>query len=69
MEEESVYLVGVVVEEGARTADGKYRFIYMGSVVENDKNILHIYTKNELTDEEIINRFAGTNGFQRIIRE
>ena len=67
--EEKLNLVGVVVDKASKWVDGKYRFMYMDSIVETDKNVLYVYTKDELTDEEIIKRFEGTTGFEKIVRE
>lgn len=61
-------LVGIILEKSANDLDGKYKFIYDGSSVVSDNNILYVITEEELSDEEIIRRFAGTYGFKEIVR-
>jgi hypothetical protein len=67
--EEKLNLVGVLVEKSAIGINGKYSFVYMDSIVESDKNVLYVYTKEELSDEDVIGRFKGTRGFEKIVRE
>lgn len=61
------YLAGIVVDETNKN-DGKYKFVFMDSVIESEKNVLYVSTQDELTDEEIVRRFKGTVGFEKIIR-
>jgi hypothetical protein len=62
------FLVGVMVSKDSGL-DGKYLFKYSGSNIESDNNILYVMTEKELSDEELLSRFNGTSGFEKIIRK
>ena len=66
--EQEKFLVGVMVSKDSGL-DGKYLFKYDGSNIESDNNILYVMTEKELSDEELLSRFNGTNGFEKIIRK
>lgn len=66
--EDKNYLMGIVVEESAKGIDGKYRFVFMNTAIESDKNVMYVSSKENLSDEELLKRFAGTIGFEKIVR-
>lgn len=63
------FLSGIVVDADSKdAATGMYRFKYMDADVLSDKNILYVSTEQFLSDEEVIKRFSGTYGFQKVVR-
>ena len=66
--EQEKFLVGVMVSKDSGL-DGKYTFKYGGANIESDNNILYVMTEKELSDEELLSRFTGTSGFEKIIRK
>jgi len=66
--EQEKFLVGVMVSKDSGL-DGKYTFKYGGADIESDNNILYVMTEKELSDEELLGRFNGTSGFEKIIRK
>jgi hypothetical protein len=63
------FLSGIVVDADSKdTATGMYKFKYMDADVLSDKNILYVSTEKFLSDEEVIKRFSGTYGFQKVVR-
>ena len=63
------FLSGIVVDADSKdTATGMYKFKYMDADVLSDKNILYVSTEQFLSDEEVIKRFSGTYGFQKVVR-
>ena len=62
-------LSGIVVDADSKdVATGMYKFKYMDVDVLSDKNILYVSTEQFLSDEEVIKRFSGTYGFQKVVR-
>lgn len=66
---EEIKMIGVIVDKHSIDDKGHYRFVYNGTEVRSTSNVLHVTSEKELSDKEIIKRFAGTTGFQEIVRE
>ena len=63
------FLSGIVVDVDSKdAATGMYKFKYMDADVLSDKNILYVSTEQFLSDEEVVKRFSGTYGFQKVVR-
>ena len=63
------FLSGIVVDADSKdAATGMYKFKYRYNDILSDKNILYVSTEQFLSDEEVIKRFEGTYGFQKVVR-
>lgn len=65
---QEAFLVGVMASKDSGV-NGKYVFKYDDTDTELDNNILYLMTEKELSDEELLNRFTGTIGFEKIIKK
>jgi len=66
--EQERFLVGIMVSKESKV-NGLYHFMYGDKGIESDNNILYVMTERELGDEELLSRFKGTNGVEKIIRK
>ena len=65
---EKGFLSGIVVDVDSKDESGLYKFKYRYNDILSDKNILYVSTEQFLSDEEVIKRFEGTYGFQKVVR-
>ena len=66
--EQEKFLVGIMISKESKV-NGLYHFMYGNKGIESDNNILYVVTDNELSDEELLSRFKGTDGVEKIIRK
>lgn len=62
------YLVGVVLGKQSSTSDGEYKFVYNGTSISSDCNVLYVMVNDELKEEDLRKRLKGTEGIEKIIK-